>query len=49
VERLKKEAGGPVTTLIFEDGNHSVCNRNLEMSAVMADWVVDQLAALDKS
>lgn len=49
VEKLKKEAGGPVSTLIFEDGNHSVCNRNLEMSAAMADWVVDQLVALDKS
>jgi 2,6-dihydroxypseudooxynicotine hydrolase len=43
IDRIRKEAAGPVTVLVYEDGNHSVCNRNLEMSSAMADWVVDQV------
>lgn len=48
IENLQKEAKGSTATHLYEDGNHSVCNRNIEMSAAMADWVVDQLVALDR-
>jgi len=44
IERLKQEATGPVTLMVYEDGNHSVCNYNLEMSEAVADWVADQLS-----
>jgi fermentation-respiration switch protein FrsA (DUF1100 family) len=43
MERIRAEAAGPTELKIYEDGNHSVCNRNLEMSAFMADWVADRL------
>lgn len=43
VERIRREATAPVEVVIYEDGNHSICNRNLEMSAAMADWLVEQL------
>ena len=43
MEQIRREAAGPTELKVYEDGNHSVCNRNLEMSAFMADWVADQL------
>lgn len=43
VEQIRREAAGPVEMVVYEDGNHSLCNRNLEMSAAMADWLVEQL------
>jgi dipeptidyl aminopeptidase/acylaminoacyl peptidase len=44
MERIRQEVAGPAELLVYPDGNHSVCNRNLEMSAAMADWVADQMA-----
>ncbi len=44
IDTIRKEASGPVTVMIFEDGNHSVCNRNLEMSSAVADWVQDRVS-----
>ncbi|MFN8453508.1 MAG: alpha/beta fold hydrolase [Anaerolineae bacterium] len=43
LEQIQQEAASPTQLKIYEDGNHSVCNRNLEMSAFMADWLADQL------
>jgi hypothetical protein len=46
IELIQRQVSGPIKVLVYEDGNHSVCNRNLEMRAVMADWVVDQMGSL---
>ncbi len=43
MERIQRESKGHTDLLVFEDGNHSVCNYNLEMRAAMADWVVDRV------
>ena len=45
IEKTRQEATAPTSLLFYENGNHSVCNRNLEMSPAMADWLVDQLLA----
>jgi 2,6-dihydroxypseudooxynicotine hydrolase len=47
IESLQKETKGSIATHLYADGNHSVCNRNIEMSSAMADWVADQLVALE--
>ena len=44
VDRMADEAGGPVDVLSYPEGNHGVCNFNLEMTAAMADWVAETLA-----
>lgn len=44
-ERLAAEAGGPVTLLIVEDGNHVVNNRPYRYRAQTADWMADRLGA----
>jgi len=44
VARIKNEVAGPVTLKIYEDGNHSACNRNLELAPFMADWTSDVLS-----
>jgi hypothetical protein len=43
MERIKRETIGPTELMIYDQGNHSVCNYNLEMRAGMADWVLDQI------
>ncbi|MHB8135953.1 MAG: alpha/beta hydrolase [Anaerolineaceae bacterium] len=43
IEQLKNECSGPVDIFTYDDGNHSVCNRNLEMRSKMADWVLDHV------
>ena len=43
IEQIRQEATVPTDLLFYEDGNHSVCNHNLEMRAAMADWVVDRI------
>ncbi len=44
IEEIRRAATAPVELLFYDDGNHSICNRNLEMSSAMADWLADQLA-----
>jgi 2,6-dihydroxypseudooxynicotine hydrolase len=44
MEQIKEEASGPTELWVYPDGNHSVCNLNLEMSPRMADWVLAVLA-----
>lgn len=41
MKRIKGETQGRTDLLVFKNGNHSVCNYNLEMRAAMADWVMD--------
>lgn len=43
LETIRTEARVPVDLLWFDDANHSVCNRNLEMAGPMADWLADRL------
>ena len=42
-ERLAREAGGPVETLIIEDGNHVANNRGYRYRPQCADWMAVQL------
>ncbi len=42
-ERLAREAGGPVQTLIVEDGNHVANNRGYRYRPQCADWMARQL------
>ena len=46
VKLISEEVTGSVTVMVYPDGNHSVCNRNIEMTAEMADWIVDQASTL---
>ena len=46
IELIRREVAGPVTVMIYPDGNHSVCNRNIEMTAEMADWIMEQAAGM---
>jgi 2,6-dihydroxypseudooxynicotine hydrolase len=41
MERIQREAKGKTDLFVYKNGNHSVCNYNLEMRAEMADWVLD--------
>lgn len=43
IDRIKRESKEQTDVLIYDQGNHSVCNYNLEMRADMADWVLNQL------
>jgi 2,6-dihydroxypseudooxynicotine hydrolase len=42
-ERLAREASGPVTLLIIEDGNHIANNRAYRWRPAAADWMADRL------
>ena len=42
-ERLARETGGPVETLIIEDGNHVANNRGYRYRPQCADWMASQL------
>ena len=41
MERIQRETKGKTDLMVYKNGNHSVCNYNLEMRAAMADWVMD--------
>jgi 2,6-dihydroxypseudooxynicotine hydrolase len=41
MERIKQESRGKTDLLVYKNGNHSVCNYNLEMRSAMADWVLE--------
>jgi 2,6-dihydroxypseudooxynicotine hydrolase len=45
IDAIKKEITAPCESLYYEDMGHSITGRNIEMSAAMADWVVEKLAA----
>jgi len=41
MQLIQQETEGKTDLLAYKNGNHSVCNYNLEMRAAMADWVMD--------
>ena len=41
IQLIQQETEGKTDLLAYKNGNHSVCNYNLEMRAAMADWVMD--------
>ena len=41
MERIQRETKGKTNLLVYQNGNHSVCNYNLEMRSEIADWVLD--------
>jgi 2,6-dihydroxypseudooxynicotine hydrolase len=45
VERLAREAKGPVELLIIEDGNHVANNRAYRWRTQSADWMAERLGA----
>ena len=45
-ERLAREAGGAVETLIIEDGNHVANNRGYRYRPQCADWMAKQLGGV---
>jgi 2,6-dihydroxypseudooxynicotine hydrolase len=42
-ERLAREANGPVTLMMIEDGNHIATNRAYRWRSQSADWMKEQL------
>jgi 2,6-dihydroxypseudooxynicotine hydrolase len=43
IDAIKREVTAPCESLYYEDMGHSITGRNVEMSAAMADWVVEKL------
>lgn len=43
-ERMKREAGGPTTLVVFPEGNHVCDNIPYKVRPLMADWMALQLA-----
>lgn len=43
-ERLAREAGGPTTLWMIEDGNHGATNRAYRFRPQSADWMAEMLA-----
>jgi dipeptidyl aminopeptidase/acylaminoacyl peptidase len=44
-ERLAREAGGPTTLWMIEDGNHGATNRAYRFRPQSADWMAETLGA----
>jgi hypothetical protein len=42
-ERIKREAGGPTTLVVFPDGNHVCDNIPYKVRPLMADWMAREL------
>jgi 2,6-dihydroxypseudooxynicotine hydrolase len=42
-ERIKREAGGPTTLVVFPDGNHVCDNMPYKVRPLMADWMAREL------
>ena len=43
IDAIKREVTAPCESLYYADMGHSITGRNIEMSAAMADWVVEKL------
>jgi 2,6-dihydroxypseudooxynicotine hydrolase len=45
-ERMRQEAGGPTTLVVFPEGNHVCDNIPYKVRPLMADWMARQLGAV---